>query len=103
MLQEGEFDGIQEAFQQILDLGISGEQERLLMLEAWWVAESLGKAGQHDLAHQTIESSLRVLQDSQHLFNLKMLDGKLYKNQGLLSEAVQAYRSAQQFRQPEEQ
>lgn len=99
LIEEEEFDRVVPEFQKILDLGFSGEQERLVVKEAWVVANGLLAAQRYDLAHQVVDSALNRLQSEESEFQLLMLKGKLYKQQGMVQEAVRTYRQAQRIRQ----
>lgn len=99
LIEEGQFDRVLPEFQKILDLGFTGELEQLVVKEVWVVVNELSGANQFELGHQVVSSALRQLSEDESRFQLLMLKGKLYKQQGLVQEAVRTYRQAQGVRQ----
>ena len=95
LLQEGDFDAILSEFEKILALNLRDENEKLVVQEVWIISDKLVPAGQFDLAHKLIDSTFPKIADPGNRFTLQMLKGKIYKEQGLLKEAIELYRSAQ--------
>ena len=95
MLQEGQFESVLPEFEKILALNLRGENEKLVVKEVWIISDQLVPAGQFDLAHKIIDTTLSKITDPGNRFTLQMLKGKIYKEQGLLKEAIELYRSAQ--------
>ena len=81
------------------NLNLASTWKTCLVAEAWWVADTLREAGEFDLAHDALDSTLARLELSEHKFSLTMLKGKTYKDQGMLAEAVRTYRQAQRFQE----
>ncbi len=98
LIEQGEFDRVLPEFEKILALGFSGEQEQLVVKEVWVIVNGLMAARRYDLGHQVIDSALRRLHGDESEFQLLMLKGKLYRQQGLVHEAVRTYRQAQRVR-----
>lgn len=98
LIEQGEFDQVLPEFEKILDLGFTGEREQLVVKEVWVVVNGLMAAQKYELGHQVIDSALRRLHEADSEFQLLMLKGKLYRQQGLVHEAVRTYRQAQRLR-----
>jgi tetratricopeptide (TPR) repeat protein len=98
LLNEGQFDEILPEFNKILALDLGGENEILVAKETWQVAEQLVSAGQHSLAHGVVDASLAKMTKSENQFTLLMLKGKIYREEGLLDEAISVYRKAQDLK-----
>ena len=99
LIAEGQYQRAVEEFEKILDLGFSGPQEELVVRETWTVAKSLMDRGAYEQAHAVISAALKSLQSDESQFALLMLRGKVFKEQGKLREALEAYRQAQSFQQ----
>lgn len=97
LLQEAEFDSVLLEFEKILALNLRGENEKLVVQEIWLICDQLLAAGRFDLAHKIIDSALPKIGGAGNQFTLQMLKGKIYKEQGLLQEAIELYRSAQEL------
>jgi len=95
LLQEGQFDAVLSEFNKILVLNLAGENERFVVEEVWQIVDRLVAAEQFSLAHKMITAALQKLKRPDNEFALQMLKGKVYKEQGLLKEALEVYRSAQ--------
>ena len=54
--------------------------------------------GEYDLAHQVVNDSLDGLETSDSRFYLLMLQGKIFQDEGLTEEALEAYREAQLYK-----
>jgi tetratricopeptide (TPR) repeat protein len=97
LLQEGEFDSVLPELEKILALNLRGENEKLVVQEIWLTSDQLVAAGKFDLAHKIIDIALPRITGPGNQFTLQMLKGKIYKEQGLLKEAIELYRSAQEL------
>ena len=95
MLQEKEYAGALSEFRRILGLGL--EQEMPVVQEAWLVVNRLIASRQYSFAHQVIDDTLEEIETPKNRFTLLMLKGKVYKEEGRLSEAVRVYREAQKL------
>ncbi len=87
-------------FKKILQLGFRGEKERLLVLEAWLVAQECLHLKQYSLAHQIVDETLSYTENAENKFSLLMLKGKIFKDQKHLIQAIETYRQAQEFAAP---
>ena len=65
---------------------------------AWSIVEELRDSGQYSIAEQIVEANLAQVEDRENKFNLLMLQGKIFQDQGRLEEAIEAYHKAQQLR-----
>lgn len=99
LVREGQYDRVVEEFQKILALGFTGPQEELVVRETWAIVKGLMEQRAYDTAHEVIRSALQTLKGDDSHFALLMLRGKLFKEQGRLREALEAYRQAQQLQQ----
>ena len=95
MLQEKDYAGALSEFRRILGLGL--EQEMLVVQEAWLVVNRLMASRQYSFALQVIDDTLEEIETPKNRFTLLMLKGKVYKEEGRLSEAVRVYREAQKL------
>jgi len=95
LLQEEEFDSVLPELEKILSLNLQGENEKLVVQEVWLISDQLVAGGKFELAHKIIDSALPRISGPGNQFTLQMLKGKIYKEQGLLKEAIELYRSAQ--------
>ena len=96
LLQERQYDAVLSEFQKILMLNLDGESEILVVQEVWQIIDSLVAAQQFSLAHKLIDSALQKMTRPDNEFTLQMLKGKVYKEQGLLKQALEVYRAAQE-------
>ncbi|GAB4237176.1 MAG: hypothetical protein Kow00109_11020 [Acidobacteriota bacterium] len=99
LVREGQYDRVVEEFQKILALGFAGPQEELVVRETWAIVKGLMEQHAYDTAHRVVESALQTLKSDDSHFALLMLRGKLFKEQGRLREALEAYRQAQRLQQ----
>jgi len=97
LLQEGDFSSVLAELEKILALNLQGENEKLVVQEVWIISDQLVGHGQFDLAHKIIDTALPKIAGPGNQFTLQMLKGKIYKEQGLLKEAIELYRSAQEL------
>jgi hypothetical protein len=95
LLQKGDFDSVLPELDKILALGLKGDNEKLVVQEIWVISDQLVAAGQYPLAHQIVDKGLQITKGRDNRFTLQMLKGKIYKEQGLLKEAIEVYRLAQ--------
>lgn len=97
LLKDGQYSQVLPEFRKILELNLSGENEKAVVEEAWIIVEQLRRADQYNLAHQIVEATFTQAGQLDNKFALYMLKGKIYRDQGLLEEAIQTYRKAQQI------
>ena len=97
LLQEQRYDAVMPELKKLLALNLKGVNERLLVQSIWLFADQLVAAGQFALAHEAIDSALSKVAEDGNKFTLLMLKGKIYKEQGMLKEALDLYRSAQEL------
>lgn len=94
LIEDSRFDEAETAYQELLSLGFSGPQEKLLAQSAWKIVEKLRSAGQHDIAHRIVSNSFNALEKLETRHTLLMLRAKLYQEQGNLSRALETLRQA---------
>jgi len=95
LLQDGQYDAALSEFQKILTLNLAGENEKLIVQEVWQIVDQLVAAEQFSLSHKLINIALQKMTRADNEFTLQMLKGKVYKEEGLLKEALEVYRAAQ--------
>ncbi len=95
LLDDGRYDEVLPEFWKILDLELTGENEQPVVQETWLIGERLREVGEYALAHQVVDDSLDELETSDSSFYLLMLQGKIFQDEGLTEEALEAYREAQ--------
>jgi tetratricopeptide (TPR) repeat protein len=98
LLDDSRYDEVLPEFWKILDLELTGENEQPVVQEAWLIGERLREVGEYDLAHQVVNDSLDGLETSDSRFYLLMLQGKIFQDEGLTEEALEAYREAQLYK-----
>ena len=98
LLDEGRYAEVLPEFWRILDLDLAGEDEKPVVQEAWLIGEQLSEAGAYDLAHEIVTGALDELEASESRFYLLMLQGKIFQDEGLTDEALEAYREAQLYK-----
>lgn len=96
MLDQGRSEAIAEEFQKILDLNLTGPQERQLGQAAWKIVHRLAEQRQFGLAHDLIEMTLERVEQPETRFSLLMLQAKVFQAQRLLPQALESVRRAQQ-------
>ena len=99
LLNERQYDLVVGEFAKIVELGFTGDQERLLVEETWLVADQLRQAGQYQTGLEVIDLSLHNTSLPESQFALLMLKGKVLKDSGRIEEALSAYRRAQRVRE----
>jgi tetratricopeptide (TPR) repeat protein len=98
LLDDGRYDEVLPEFWKILDLELTEENEKPVVQEAWLIGERLREVGEYTLAHQVVDDSLDELETSDSRFYLLMLQGKIFQDEGLTEEALEAYREAQLYK-----
>lgn len=99
-LDEGKYEAVPGEFRKILDLNLTGENEKLVAQAAWQIVEKLREARRFNLAHEIVSDTLAQVVDVQNRFSLLMLRGKIFQDQKLYRQAIEAVREAQEL-QPE--
>lgn len=97
LLQEQEFELVRQEFEKILALQFSEEHEKLVVQEAWIIAQQLLQADQFALTHEIIDATLGQIRSSENQFTLLMLKGKVLRDEGRLQEALSVYQEARQL------
>jgi len=97
-LDEGRYESVPDEFQRILDLGLSGANEKLVVQAAWQIVEKLREAKRYGVAHQVVDMTLEQALEVENQFSLLMLRGKIFQDQKLYSQAIQAVREAQRLK-----
>ena len=95
LIEEGDWNQAVAEFYKILDLDLGMESEGSLAEEVWQITEQLLEAGQYDFSHQIIDSTLERCKLPDNLFTLLILKGKVFKEEGKLKAALDAFRDAQ--------
>jgi tetratricopeptide (TPR) repeat protein len=98
LLDEDRYAEVLPEFWNILDLELTGEDEKPVVQEAWLIGEHMSEVGQYDLAHEIVDGALDELETSESQFYLLMLKGKIFQDEGLTEEALAAYREAQRYK-----
>jgi hypothetical protein len=97
LIDEADFDGIIPEFDKILELGFTGDDERLVVKEALIISDRLMRLGQFPVAHEIIDETLEVTHQRDNQFSLLMMKGKIFKEQGQIRRALRAYKQAQRI------
>jgi tetratricopeptide (TPR) repeat protein len=97
LIEEGEYNQVITEFAKILELGLSGSDERLVVKEALIVASRLIESQQYSVAHEVVDEALEITQQRENRFSLIMMKGKVFKEEGKLKQALNAYRRAQKI------
>lgn len=98
LLQKKDFNRVLPELKKILDLRLPVEYETAVVEEFVSVSNQLMRAQRFDLAHQAVDAALqRVSADSSKLF-LYVQSGRIYREQGNLDAAMEAYEKAKSFR-----
>ncbi|MEE2821812.1 MAG: hypothetical protein VYA53_02405 [Acidobacteriota bacterium] len=98
LLDEDRYAEVLSEFWTILDLELTGDNEKPVVQEAWMIVERMRESGEYDLAHQIVDGASNELETSESTFYLLMLKGKLFQDQGRTEEALEAYREAQLYK-----
>ncbi len=96
-IEEGKYAAILPEFRKILELGLTGKDETLVVYSALTFAESMTEAGQHGIAHQILDNSISQLQERASKYTLLMYKAKYLKDQSRTQEAIEIYRKAQRL------
>jgi tetratricopeptide (TPR) repeat protein len=95
LLDEGDYDSVPAEFDKILELGLEGPRERLVTQAAWKIVERLREARRFSLAHEMVDKTLDQAAEAENRFSLLMLRAKIFQDQRLLQQAIEAVREAQ--------
>ena len=98
LLDEERYAEVLPEFRKILDLNLTSEDEKPVVQEAWLVGESMSEVGEYELAHQVVDETLDELDTSESMFYLLMLKGKIFQDEGLTEEVLEAYQEAQLYK-----
>ncbi len=98
LLDESRYAEVLPEFWNILDLELTGEDEKPVVQEAWLIGEHMSEVGQYDFAHAIVDGALDELETSESQFYLLMLKGKIFQDEGLTEEALETYREAQLYK-----
>ncbi len=99
LLDEDRYADVLPEFSKILDLDLTGEDEKPVVQEAWLIGERMREMGEYDLAHEIVDGALDELEAFESQFYLLMLKGKIFQDEGLTEEALEAYREAQLYKE----
>lgn len=95
LIEEGDWSQAVAEFYKILDLGLDESAEGSLVEEAWQITDQLLEAKQYDFSHQIIDSTLERCKLPDNRFTLLILKGKVFKQEGKIKAALDAFREAQ--------
>lgn len=98
LIQEGRYAQVLPEFSKILDLDLSGHDEKLVVQSVWNLSQPLRERREYSLAHQMVGQTLQQTEERQNKFYLLMLKGKLFQEEGRLSEALEVYKQAQSLK-----
>ena len=96
-IESGEYDAVLAEIQKILDLEFGAANEGMLTLSVLNLAEQLLNADQHELARQSVDASLKTVDQQQNQFMLLMFKAKVFRDEGETDAALETYRSAQKI------
>ncbi len=99
LIEEGDWNQAVAEFYKILDLDLDVNSEVSLVEEAWQITEQLLEAKQYDLSHQVIDSTLEKCKLPDNRFTLLILKGKVFKQEGKIKAALDAFREAQSLQE----
>ncbi|HSR53406.1 MAG TPA: hypothetical protein VLV83_21480 [Acidobacteriota bacterium] len=97
-LAEGDYQAVLPEFRKILALDLENGFEDRLTQGAWQIVEELRAQGRYDLAHQIIGETLEQVDDIDNRFDLLILQGKTFKDQGRYQDAILSLQKARQLR-----
>ncbi len=97
LLQEHNYSQVLSEFKKILDLELTGSNEQNVVKSAWIIVENLRGVHQFGVAEEIVDETLAQTKQNKSKFNLMMLKGKIYHDQGRFQEAKQVYRRATQL------
>ena len=95
LIEEGDWNQAVAEFYKILDLDLGVKSEGSLAEEAWQITDQLLQAKQFDFAHLVIDSTLERCKLPDNRFTLLILKGKVFKQEGKIKAALDAFREAQ--------
>jgi len=95
LIEECDWSQAVAEFYKILDLDLEVTSEVSLVEEAWQITEQLLEAKQYDFSHQIIDSTLERCKLPDNRFTLLILKGKVFKQEGKIKAALDAFREAQ--------
>jgi len=95
LIEEGDWSQSVAEFYKILDLDLDVASEVSLVEEAWQITEQLLEAKQYDFSHQIIDSTLERCKLPDNRFTMLILKGKVFKQEGKIKAALDAFREAQ--------
>ncbi len=99
LLKEQNFSQVLPEFKKILDLNLTGPNEQNVVKSAWIIVENLRGVRQFAIAEEIVDQTLAETKQNKNKFNLMMLKGKIYNDQGRFQEAKHVYRRAVQLNQ----
>jgi hypothetical protein len=67
---------------------------------AWKIVERLRDEQQFGIAHQIVDSTLKMTEQDQNRFSLLMMRAKVFQEQKLYKQAIAALREAQRLQPP---
>lgn len=97
-LAEGQYEAILPEFRKILALDLGGSFDQRLTQGAWLIVDELRAEGQYDLAHSIIKETLSRVSDVDSRWELLILQGKTYKEQGRFEQAITSLEEARKLR-----
>ena len=84
LLDEDRYADVLPEFSKILDLDLTGEDEKPVVQEAWLIGERMREMGEYDLAHEIVDGALDELEAFESQFYL--LKGTYQNRQPLLGK-----------------
>ena len=97
MLAEGRYAEAVDEFAVIVNLGLDGEHEILVVQAAWDFAEFLREHAQFETAHKIIDQAFDFTIGPENRYSLLMMRGMTFKDQGRYDLAIQALREAKRL------
>lgn len=97
LIEEGKYAPVLTEFHKILELGLTGEDETLLVLSSLKIAQSMVEAEHSRLAHQILDDTVARVEERKSKYTLLMYKAKYLKDQGRTQQAIEIYRKAQQL------
>ncbi len=102
LLENFAYDEILPEYRKILELDLGSDYENAMVQGAWVIVETLRENEQFALGHKIVTETLKKTSRSESRFNLLLLRGKIFKQQGQVEEALDAFREAQKYAPSEE-
>jgi hypothetical protein len=94
LIDADRFREAESVFQEILDLGLSGPQEVLLVQSAWKIVEKLRNVHQYMVAHRIVGSTLERVEQVENRHTLLMLRAKIFQEQRNIPKALETLEEA---------